>query len=91
MNVLHLHLSDEPAVRIQTDAFPELTEGLNGQFYTKTELRGLIGYAKARGVMIEPEIDVPAHSGGFKPLVKRGLRYIEDICSSPLRVWRQVL
>eukprot|EP00656_Telonema_subtile_P057455 TRINITY_DN9455_c0_g1_i2.p1 TRINITY_DN9455_c0_g1~~TRINITY_DN9455_c0_g1_i2.p1 ORF type:complete len:322 (-),score=94.50 TRINITY_DN9455_c0_g1_i2:142-1107(-) len=78
MNVLHLHLSDEPAVRFESKLYPELTAGLNGAFYTQEELQALVAYAKQRGVRVEPEIDVPAHAGGFKPLVSKGIQYCDE-------------
>lgn len=34
----------------------------HGGFYTKGELRALVRYAKARGVEIAPEIDMPGHA-----------------------------
>ena len=34
----------------------------------QAELRALVTYAKDRGVRIIPELDVPAHTGGFRPL-----------------------
>ena len=52
MNVLHLHLSDWAGVRFAVDAYPELTAGLNGQFYTAD----LVAYAKERAVRIVPEV-----------------------------------
>lgn len=35
---------------------------LHGGFYTKAELRELVRYAKARGIEIVPEIDMPGHA-----------------------------
>ena len=56
MNVLHLHLSDWAGVRFQVDDYPELTAGLNGQFYTASDAAQLVQYAKERGVRIVPEV-----------------------------------
>ena len=33
-----------------------------GYYYTKEQIRELIGYANARGIMIVPEIEMPGHS-----------------------------
>ncbi|WP_410621108.1 beta-N-acetylhexosaminidase [Amycolatopsis sp. cmx-8-4] len=33
----------------------------HGGFYTRAELRGLVGHAAARGVRVVPEIDLPGH------------------------------
>ena len=56
MNVLHLHLSDWAGVRFQVPMYPELTAGLNGQFYTNSDAAQLVTYAKQRGVRIVPEV-----------------------------------
>ena len=78
MNVLHLHLSDEPAMRLESKLFPELTAALPpGSFYTPDDMRSFVAYAAQRGVRVVPEIDVPAHAGGLAPLVKRGLKYCD--------------
>ncbi|MDF1488859.1 family 20 glycosylhydrolase [Tessaracoccus caeni] len=33
----------------------------HGGYYTQDQLRALVGYAQARGVMIVPEVDLPGH------------------------------
>jgi len=38
------------------------TPGAYGGFYTQAELRGLVDYAKKRGIEIVPEIEMPGHS-----------------------------
>lgn len=58
MNVLHLHLSDDQAVRFQSRSFPELA---HVQSYTQDDLRGLVEYASGRGIRVIPELDVPGH------------------------------
>ena len=82
MSVLHLHLSDEPAIRFESKKYPELNTGLNGAYYSQVELTDLIAYAKDRGVRIIPELDVPAHAGGLKALIPKGLGY----CSTKMGV-----
>jgi hexosaminidase len=68
-NEFHLHLSDEAfggkytGFRIVSDTFPGLAN--TDVAYTKKELRELQDFAKARGVTITPEIDMPGHSGCF--------------------------
>jgi hexosaminidase len=63
LNVLHLHLSDAEAFRMESRRFPRLhTVGSGGQYYTQAELRALVSYAAARGVRVVPEIDLPGHS-----------------------------
>jgi hexosaminidase len=80
MNVLHWHLSDDEAWRVEIDAYPELTEkgawngyGLpippllgsgperTGGYYTKADIRHLVGMGNLFGVDIVPEIDIPGH------------------------------
>ena len=66
LNELHLHLSDEAfgdgysGFRVQCDTFPGLTS--KDVFYTKQQLRALQDDAKARGIIITPEIDMPGHA-----------------------------
>ncbi len=62
MNVLHLHLSDDQAFRMQIQALPELTgAGGDGCFFTAQQMGDLVVYAADRGIRIVPEIDMPGH------------------------------
>ena len=46
----------------QTTLDPNSTDGIpHGGCYTDDELRGLVAYAEARGVIVVPEIDMPGH------------------------------
>lgn len=69
MNELHLHLSDEAfggkytGFRVQCDTFPGLAS--KDLFYTKKELREFQDEAKAMGITVTPEIDMPGHSRVF--------------------------
>lgn len=58
LNLLHLHLSDDQAFRLESDV-PGLTAP---EHYTKAEMADLVRYAKRYHVTILPEIDVPSHS-----------------------------
>ena len=63
LNVLHLHLSDSEAFRVESRLYPRLHEvGSFGQFYSQAEIRRLVDYARERGVRIIPEFDLPGHS-----------------------------
>lgn len=63
LNVLHWHLSDDQGFRVQSKTFPKLTGmGSDGMFYTHQQVKAVIRYAAARGIMVVPEFDVPAHS-----------------------------
>src|SRR5690606_32881460 len=61
LNVLHLHLTDNEAWRLQIDGRPGLTDGNDGS-YTQDELRHLVAYAAERFVTIVPEVDLPGHT-----------------------------
>ena len=63
LNVFHWHLSDDQGFRIQSKVFPKLTEmGSNGQFYTQDQAREIVAYARARGIRVVPEFDMPGHA-----------------------------
>ena len=63
LNVFHWHLSDDQAFRTESKKFPKLTElGSDGQFYTQDEMREVVAYARARGIRVVPEFDMPGHS-----------------------------
>jgi N-acetyl-beta-hexosaminidase len=84
MNVLHLHFSDFPASRIESKLFPQLTSKLvcnvTGEraYYTQEEVVALVAYAKARGVRVVPELDIPGHSGGLASLVGQGVEFCDS-------------
>ena len=61
MNILHWHLSDDHAWRIESKKFPKLHEG-SGQYYTQEEIREIIDYARERDIEVIPEIDMPGHN-----------------------------
>ncbi|MFT8805139.1 MAG: family 20 glycosylhydrolase [Acetobacter aceti] len=63
LNVLHLHLSDGSAFRVESQIFPRLqTVSSHGQYYTQNEIRSLVVYAAERGIRVVPEFDVPGHA-----------------------------
>ena len=63
MNVLELHLSDAEGFRLESKVYPRLQGlGSRGQYYTQTEVRELVDYARDRGIRIIPEIEMPGHS-----------------------------
>jgi hexosaminidase len=66
LNVLHLHLSDDQGFRVESKRFPLLHEkGSNGEFYTQAEIKDMIRYAHARGIIIVPEFDMPSHASSW--------------------------
>ena len=73
MNRLHLHLTDDQMWTFEVKKYPLLTEigtrriNVDGSVYrsgyfTQEELKGLVEYAKVRGVTIVPEIEMPGHA-----------------------------
>ncbi len=85
LNVLHWHLTDDQAWRLQIQKYPKLTDvgawrvpagraaaadidpatGMSrryGGFYTQQQVREIVAHAKARGVRIVPEIEMPGHA-----------------------------
>ncbi len=71
MNVLHLHLTDDQAWRLEIKKYPKLTsigawrmdgDHPHGGFYTQDEMRDIIAYAANRHIMIVPEIEMPGHA-----------------------------
>jgi hexosaminidase len=66
LNVFHWHLSDDQGFRAESKKFPRLTENASlGQFYTQDELRLIVSYARARGIRVMPEFDVPGHTASW--------------------------
>jgi hexosaminidase len=63
LNVLHWHLSDDEGFRAESKKFPKLTESASGGlYYTQDEMREVVAYARARGIRVIPEFDMPGHS-----------------------------
>ena len=92
LNVFHWHLTDSPAWRIESHCYPQLNDPKYcparrnpGKFYTYDEIREVIRYAKERGVMIIPELDIPGHSQyfwtifGFQMDDPRGMKILDKM------------
>ena len=72
LNVLHWHLTEDQGWRIAIERYPELTRvgawrteedgRVTGGFYSQTEVREVVEYARVRGIMVVPEIEMPGHS-----------------------------
>ncbi|NUR23925.1 family 20 glycosylhydrolase [Frateuria sp.] len=72
INVLHWHLTDDQGWRIQIQKYPRLTRvgawrteadgSRSGGFYTQQQVREVVEYARARNVMVVPEIEMPGHA-----------------------------
>jgi hexosaminidase len=63
LNVLHWHLSEDQAFRIESKRYPRLHQmGSNGDYYTQDQVRDIVAYARDRGIRVVPEFDVPGHT-----------------------------
>jgi hexosaminidase len=66
LNVFHWHLSDDQGFRAESKKFPRLTEvSSEGDFYTQDQLREVVAYARARGIRVVPEFDMPGHGSSW--------------------------
>lgn len=61
LNILHWHLTDDHAWRIESKKFPKLHES-SEEFYTQEQICEIIRFAKERGIEVIPEIDMPGHN-----------------------------
>ncbi|KAI9374414.1 glycoside hydrolase superfamily [Aspergillus egyptiacus] len=64
LNVLHWHLDDTQSWPVHINAYPEMTKDAYSarETYSHDDLRNVVAYARARGIRVIPEIDMPAHS-----------------------------
>lgn len=74
LNKLHMHLTDDQGWRIEISKYPELTD-LASKFdtsyhepeeregyFSQSDIREIINYARERNIEIIPEIEMPGHS-----------------------------
>lgn len=62
LNLLHWHLVDDQAWRLEIRRFPKLTEGRAGQFYTQSQIREVLEHAALRNVTVVPGLEMPGHA-----------------------------
>lgn len=70
INVFHWHLTEYQGWRLESKVFPQLNATSNftrhpGKYYTIDQAKELVLWAKAHGVTVIPEIDMPGHSDAF--------------------------
>ncbi len=63
LNVFHWHLTEDQGFRVESLRFPQLQKlGSDGLFYTQAQIREVVAYARARGIRVVPEFDMPGHT-----------------------------
>lgn len=63
MNVLHLHLSDNQGVRVESKIYPKIQELCSdGEYFTQEQIKEIVSYASDRGIRVIPEFDIPWHT-----------------------------
>ena len=74
LNKLHMHLTDDQGWRLEIAKYPALTEIASKfdtvyhepeerqGFYSREDIRELVNYARARGIELIPEIEMPGHT-----------------------------
>ena len=97
LNVFHWHLTEDQGFRIESKIFPRLTGmGSDGLFYTQDQAREIVAYARARGIRVVPEFDMPGHTkswfvgypelaSGPGPYTLRREFGVEDAAMDPTR------
>ena len=70
VNCFHWHFTENQAWRFEVEGYEDLTSEASmtrfaGKYYTQEECKEVAQYAKERGVIIIPEIDMPGHSEAF--------------------------
>ena len=70
VNTFHWHMTENQAWRFEVKEYPQLTQASSmtrfaGKYYTQAQCKELQDYAKERGVIVIPEIDMPGHSEAF--------------------------
>src|SRR5271165_1588191 len=84
LNAFHWHLSDDQGFRAESKKFPLLTANASGGlFYTQDQMREVVAYARARGIRVIPEFDMPGHSSSAA-LAYPDLGSGEDLKELPL-------
>src|SRR5262249_54614298 len=79
LNVLHLHLTDDPGWRLPFGRLRQTVDD-GDAFYAADELRQLVAYAADRFVTIVPEVDTPGHVSALvemRPELDTGRNLVE--------------
>lgn len=73
MNVFHWHLTDTQSWPIAVKTYPKMTDDAysTAETYQAEDVKKVVHYARARGVRVIPELDLPGHSNsGWRQINK---------------------
>ena len=86
INVLHLHLSDDPGRRVEVKKYPELTVETSfwptrqpGKFYTQEDIKSICDFCDSLNIRVIPEIDMPGHSAAFRKAIGKDMQTPEGM------------
>ena len=86
INVLHLHLSDDPGWRVEVNKYPELTVETAfwptrqpGKFYTQEDIKSICDFCDSLNIRVIPEIDMPGHSAAFRKAIGKDMQTPEGM------------
>lgn len=79
LNVLHWHLTDDQAWRLESKVYPQLTsiaatERMPAEYYTLAQARELAEWCRQHHVLLIPEITMPGHSSAFQRAMGFGMQ-----------------
>lgn len=86
LNVLHIHMADDQSFPLQSLSSKDLWKGAFSprERYTQDDLAEIVEYARARGVRVMVEFDMPAHASAM--CVGHPEICPSPTCRSPLNV-----
>ena len=86
INVLHLHLSDDPGWRLEVNKYPELTVETSfwptrqpGKFYTQEDIKSICDFCDSLNIRVIPEIDMTGHSEAFRKAIGKDMQTPEGM------------
>ena len=86
INVLHLHLSDDPGWRVEVNKYSELTVETSfwptrqpGKFYTQEDIKSICDFCDSLNIRVIPEIDMPGHSAAFRKAIGKDMQTPEGM------------
>ncbi len=75
LNILHLHITDGQSFPLKVGPYTKRIalgkyQGNTGAFsskevYSRSDIREIVNYARARGIIVVPEVDTPGHTASW--------------------------